>query len=83
VSDGRLVVASNANETLDEADAATDGFLAAAREFAAANPDVELAAEESAEPKAPRPGPPSSSLWTCEARTSRRSSGRPDTTTTG
>jgi putative flavoprotein involved in K+ transport len=48
VSDGRLIVASNANEILDEADAAFAGFLAAAREFAAANPDVELSVEESA-----------------------------------
>jgi putative flavoprotein involved in K+ transport len=45
-SDDTLVVARNANEILDEADAAFAGFLAAAREFAAANPDVALAEEE-------------------------------------
>ena len=44
-SDGTLAVARNANEVLDEADAAYAGFLAAAREFAAANPDVDLAEE--------------------------------------
>jgi putative flavoprotein involved in K+ transport len=46
VSDGRLAVARNANEVLDEADAAFAGFLAAARAFAAANPDLDLAEEE-------------------------------------
>jgi putative flavoprotein involved in K+ transport len=45
-SDGTLAVAGNANEILDEADEAFAGFMAAAREFAAANPDVELAEEE-------------------------------------
>ena len=45
-SDGRLTVARNANEVLDEADEAFAGFLAAARELAAANPDVDLADEE-------------------------------------
>jgi putative flavoprotein involved in K+ transport len=45
-SDGTLAVARNANEVLDEADAAFAGFLAAAREFAATNPDVELSEEE-------------------------------------
>ena len=45
-SDGALAVARNANEVLDEADAAFAGFLAAARDFAAANPDVGLAEEE-------------------------------------
>jgi hypothetical protein len=45
-SDGALAVARNANEILDEADAAFAGFLAAVREFAAANPDLGLAAEE-------------------------------------
>jgi putative flavoprotein involved in K+ transport len=44
-SDHALAVARNANEILDEADAAFAGFLAAAREFAAANPDVDLAEE--------------------------------------
>ncbi|MCA1682421.1 MAG: NAD(P)/FAD-dependent oxidoreductase [Actinobacteria bacterium] len=51
-SDHALAVARNANEILDEADAAFVGFLAAAREFAASNPDVGLAEEaptESAE----------------------------------
>jgi putative flavoprotein involved in K+ transport len=45
-SDGTLAVARNANEVLDEADAAFAGFVAAAHEFAAANPDVGLAEEE-------------------------------------
>jgi putative flavoprotein involved in K+ transport len=45
-SDGTLAVASNANEVLDEADAAFAGFVAAAHEFAVANPDVGLAEEE-------------------------------------
>ncbi len=45
-SDGRLIVARNANEILDEADAAFAGFLAAARELAAANQDWNLAEEE-------------------------------------
>lgn len=48
-SDGTLAVARNANEVLDEADAAFAGFLAAAREFAAANRDVELSEEEPTE----------------------------------
>jgi putative flavoprotein involved in K+ transport len=45
-SDGRLAVARNANEVLEEADEAFAGFLAAAQQFAAADPDVELAEEE-------------------------------------
>jgi putative flavoprotein involved in K+ transport len=45
-SDGTLAIARNANEILDEADEACAGFLAAAREFAAANPEVGLAEEE-------------------------------------
>jgi putative flavoprotein involved in K+ transport len=45
-SDGTLAVARNANEVLDEADETYAGFLAAAREFAAANPDMDLAEEE-------------------------------------
>jgi putative flavoprotein involved in K+ transport len=40
-----LSVARNANEVLDEADNTFAGFLDAAREFAAANPDVDLAEE--------------------------------------
>ncbi|MBA3428271.1 MAG: hypothetical protein H0U07_06830 [Actinobacteria bacterium] len=44
-SDGTLAVARNANEILDEADAAFAGFLASAHEFAAANPDLDLAEE--------------------------------------
>jgi putative flavoprotein involved in K+ transport len=47
-SDGALAVARNANEILGEADAAFAGFLAAAREFAAANPDTGLTEEEPA-----------------------------------
>ena len=45
-SDGALAIASNANEILDEADAAFGGFLGAARELAAADPEVGLAEEE-------------------------------------
>ena len=52
VSDGSLVLARNANEVLDEADAAFAGFVAGAREFAAANPDLEFAAEEVTRPEA-------------------------------
>jgi putative flavoprotein involved in K+ transport len=49
-SEGTLTVARNANEVLDEADGTFAGFLAAAREFAAANPDLELAEEILVEP---------------------------------
>jgi putative flavoprotein involved in K+ transport len=52
VSDGSLIVARNANEVLDEADEACAGFVAAAREFAAANPGLEFAPEEGTRPKA-------------------------------
>ena len=52
VSDGTLVVARNANEVLDEADTAYASFVAAAREFAAGNPDLELAADEVTRPEA-------------------------------
>ena len=45
-SEATLAVASNANEILNEADAAFAGFLAGARELAAANPDAGLAEEE-------------------------------------
>jgi putative flavoprotein involved in K+ transport len=45
-SDGTLAVARNANEILDEADAAFAGFLAAARDYAAANPNPDLSEEE-------------------------------------
>jgi putative flavoprotein involved in K+ transport len=45
-SDSTLAVARNANEVLDEADADFVGFLTVAREFAAANPAVELSDEE-------------------------------------
>jgi putative flavoprotein involved in K+ transport len=45
-SDGTLAVARNANEVLDEADAAFAGFLATARKIAAANPEVELSEDE-------------------------------------
>jgi len=48
-TDGTLAVATNANEVLDEADAAFAGFVADAREFAATNPDVELSEEEPTE----------------------------------
>jgi putative flavoprotein involved in K+ transport len=48
-SDHRLAVARSANQALAEADASFDGFLAAAREFAAAHPNLELAEEEPAE----------------------------------
>jgi putative flavoprotein involved in K+ transport len=48
ISDGTVVVACNANEALDEADASFAGFVSAAREFAAANPAAELAEGEPA-----------------------------------
>ena len=46
-SDGTLAVARNANEVLDEADAAFAGFLAAARDYAEENRDLDLSEEES------------------------------------
>ena len=46
-SNGTLTVARNANEVLDEADASFGGFLAAAGEFASANPNMDLADDES------------------------------------
>jgi putative flavoprotein involved in K+ transport len=52
-SDGRLTIARNANEFLDEADATFAGFLTAAREFAAAHSDSELADDEPAEVTVP------------------------------
>ena len=54
-SDGGLMVARNANEVLDEADAAFAGFLAAARELAATNPDADLTDEEQTSESAARP----------------------------
>ncbi|HEX6538969.1 MAG TPA: NAD(P)/FAD-dependent oxidoreductase [Candidatus Dormibacteraeota bacterium] len=45
-SGGVLTLARTANEILDEADEAFEGFVAAAREFAAANPDLDLGEEE-------------------------------------
>ena len=48
-SDGTMTFASNANEVLDEADAACASFLTATREFAAANPGMGLAEEEPAQ----------------------------------
>lgn len=47
-----MTVARDANEVLDEADAAFAGFVTSAREFAAAHPDVELAEEEATGPEA-------------------------------
>lgn len=44
--DGRLMVARSANDVLDEADEAFAGFLAAARELAAASPGCDFAEEE-------------------------------------
>ena len=46
VSDGTLTAAKDANDVLDEADASFAGFLAAAREFASANPGVDPAEQE-------------------------------------
>ena len=48
-SDNTLAVARNANEILDEADAAFADFQTAARKFAATHPDVDLAEEEPTE----------------------------------
>jgi len=45
-SAGTLAVARNANDVLNEADAAFADFIAAAREFTIANPNLELADEE-------------------------------------
>jgi putative flavoprotein involved in K+ transport len=45
-SDDALAIARNANEIFDEADATFAGFMAAAREFAAANPDLGFAEDE-------------------------------------
>jgi putative flavoprotein involved in K+ transport len=45
-SDGTLTVGRNANEVLDEADAAFAGFLDTAREYADANGDLALAEED-------------------------------------
>ena len=44
-SDAALTIAGNANEVLDRADETCADFLHAAREFAAANPDLQLAEE--------------------------------------
>ena len=46
-SDGTFSIATNANQILDEADAAYTGFLDAAREYAAANPKLDLPDSES------------------------------------
>ncbi len=46
VADGTLTAARDANDVLDEADASFAGFLAAAREFASANPDIDPAEQE-------------------------------------
>ena len=54
VSDGKLAVGQNANEVLDEADAAYAGFVTAARDFAAGNPDLEFGAEEVTRPETVR-----------------------------
>jgi putative flavoprotein involved in K+ transport len=48
-SDDGLAIARNANEVLDEADETFADFLAAAREFAAANPDLGLTEDEPTE----------------------------------
>jgi putative flavoprotein involved in K+ transport len=49
-SNGTLAVARGANEVLDEADATCADFVDAARAFAAANPDLQLAEETPVEP---------------------------------
>ena len=53
-SDETLTIASNANDVLDQADETYVGFVSAARQFAAANPDLELAEEEPTESAAPQ-----------------------------
>jgi len=50
VSDGTLTAAEDANDVLDEADASFAGSLAAAREFASANPGVDPAEQEDVAP---------------------------------
>jgi putative flavoprotein involved in K+ transport len=52
-SHSRVTIARNANELLDQADEALTEFLDAARQFAAANPDLELGDEEPAQSPAP------------------------------
>src|SRR6476469_7168665 len=54
-SNGTLTVARNANEVLDEADASFGGFLTAAGEFASANPNMDLADDESTDRAILRP----------------------------
>jgi putative flavoprotein involved in K+ transport len=48
-SSGKLTFATNANDVLDGADASFADFVAAARDFAMANPSMELEEEEPAE----------------------------------
>lgn len=48
-SDHSLAIRGNANDVLDEADATFDGFLATARDFVAAHPELDLPEEESGE----------------------------------
>jgi putative flavoprotein involved in K+ transport len=48
-SDGTLAIARDANEVLDGADAAYAGFLEAARDYAAADPDMTLDEDEPTE----------------------------------
>lgn len=50
--DSRLMVERSANGVLDQADQAFAGFIAAAREVAAADPDCNLAEEETTAPAA-------------------------------
>jgi len=52
--DGRFAIASDANQILDQADAAYTDFLDTARQFAAEHPDLDIGNEEPAEsPVAP------------------------------
>jgi putative flavoprotein involved in K+ transport len=51
-----MIVARSANDVLEEADEAFAGFLAAARELAAASPDCDLAEEETTASGAARHG---------------------------
>lgn len=46
ISSGKVTLARNANEILDEADAVFAGFVSAARDHATANPDLELGDDE-------------------------------------
>jgi len=62
-ADGTLSIAQDANQILDQADAAYAGFIDAARNHAAANPELDIEEEEPSSPAADsRPVPEVESL---------------------